>query len=409
MGILLHRYTGVNDPTFGLALPDRTISVQLDLEGAPSFRVVTEQAAAAVEGARPAQRPQVVLALDGETDDEPPTDFRLQLTRENGSIHAELDYDAELTVRPPPGACSELPDDPRRRASEPDALAGQLPLLTGVEQQVLLGVERHRLRVSVRVRRPPRRSAGSRTPDAVAVECDGVQLTYAELERRADRLASFLRGLGVGPDVLVGICVERSVEMVVGVLGILEPGGRTCRSILRTRSERQAFMLEDAAAPMVLTQERLLEQRAASADARSSASTATGLRSPSCRDGAPEATATPSSLRTSSTPPARPASPRASQIPHRALVNFLWTMRERPGLEAEDVLVAVTTLSFDIAGLELYLPLVVGAPRRGRAARRPRRSARARRAARASGRDRHAGDADDLADAARLRLDGRAG
>ena len=96
--------------------------------------------------------------------------------------------------------------------------------------------------------------------------------------------------------------------------------------------------------------------------------------------------------------------PKGVQIPHRALVNFLTTMREQPGLSAEDVLVAVTTLSFDIAGLELYLPLIAGARVVIASARDRLRSARARAAARSERRDRDAGDADHVADAARLRV-----
>ena len=99
----------------------------------------------------------------------------------------------------------------------------------------------------------------SRTPEAVAVECDGVELTYAELERRVCCLASFLRRLDVGRDDLVGIAVERSVELVVGVLGIMRAGGAYVPIDPGYPVERQAFMLADAAVGVVVTQERLLE------------------------------------------------------------------------------------------------------------------------------------------------------
>ena len=94
----------------------------------------------------------------------------------------------------------------------------------------------------------------------MAVECDGSQLTYAELDRRSACLAAFLRGLGVGPDVLVGIAVERSVELLVGVLGILRAGGAYVPIDPAYPVDRQAFMLGDADAPVVLTQERLLDR-----------------------------------------------------------------------------------------------------------------------------------------------------
>ena len=97
-----------------------------------------------------------------------------------------------------------------------------------------------------------------RTPDAPAVLFDGEELTYGELNRRANHLAHYLGGLGVGPDVKVGICVERSLEMVVGVLGILKAGGAYVPLDPDYPEERLSFMLEDTSAPVLLTQERLL-------------------------------------------------------------------------------------------------------------------------------------------------------
>src|SRR5207248_74364 len=85
-----------------------------------------------------------------------------------------------------------------------------------------------------------------RTPEAVAVVFDRQQLTYRELNQRANQLAHYLQKLSVGPDVLVGICVERSLEMVVGLLGILKAGGAYVPLDPTYPSERIAFMLEDA-------------------------------------------------------------------------------------------------------------------------------------------------------------------
>jgi amino acid adenylation domain-containing protein/FkbM family methyltransferase len=99
-----------------------------------------------------------------------------------------------------------------------------------------------------------------RTPDAVAVVFEDEQLTYQELNRRANQLAHYLRELGVGPDVLVGICVERSLEMVVGLLGVLKAGGAYVPLDMDYPQERLAFMLEDAQVPVLLTQQRLVER-----------------------------------------------------------------------------------------------------------------------------------------------------
>ena len=103
-----------------------------------------------------------------------------------------------------------------------------------------------------------------RTPQAVAVVYEGQSLTYAELNARANQLARYLRDQGVGPDQLVGICVERSLEMVVGLLGILKAGGAYVPLDPSYPPERLAYMLEDAAPQVLLTQKHLRAELAAS-------------------------------------------------------------------------------------------------------------------------------------------------
>jgi amino acid adenylation domain-containing protein len=97
----------------------------------------------------------------------------------------------------------------------------------------------------------------AQTPNAVAFVYEGAQLTYQELNRRANQVAHHLRGLGVGPEVLVGLCMERSLEMVVGLLGVLKAGGAYVPLDPNYPQERLAFMLEDARVPVLLTQEHL--------------------------------------------------------------------------------------------------------------------------------------------------------
>ena len=99
-----------------------------------------------------------------------------------------------------------------------------------------------------------------RAPEAVAVVFEDTHLTYAELNGRANRLAHHLRERGVGPDVIVGICVERSLEMMVGLLGILKAGGAYLPLDPDYPRERLAYMLADAAPVLVLTQEALRER-----------------------------------------------------------------------------------------------------------------------------------------------------
>ena len=100
----------------------------------------------------------------------------------------------------------------------------------------------------------------ARTPDAVAVVFEDRSLTYAALDAHSNRLASHLRGLGVGPETVVGLCVERSPEMVVGLLGILKAGGAYLPLDPNYPRERLAFMLSDAGAPVLVTQQALLDR-----------------------------------------------------------------------------------------------------------------------------------------------------
>jgi non-ribosomal peptide synthetase component F len=97
-----------------------------------------------------------------------------------------------------------------------------------------------------------------KTLEAVAAVCRNQQLTYAELNARANQVASYLSKLGVGPEVLVGICADRSLELLVGLLGILKSGGAYLHLDPAYPLDRLAFMIEDAQAKMVLTQEHLV-------------------------------------------------------------------------------------------------------------------------------------------------------
>lgn len=202
------------------------------------------------------------------------------------------------------------------------------------------------------------RQAATR-PDEVAVEFEGRGLTYAELDARSNGLAHVLQDLGVGPDVLVAVCVERSAEMLVALLGIMRAGGAYVPVDPAFPADRQQFMLEDAGVRVVVTQESLLS-KVAGYGAECICLDRDGTRIAAAGSTAPPCAAGPDDLAYVIFTSGSTGRPKGVQIPHRALVNFLTTMAERPGLGDADVLVAVTTLSFDIAGLELYLPLAAG-------------------------------------------------
>ena len=199
-----------------------------------------------------------------------------------------------------------------------------------------------------------------RTPEKTAVVFGDKSLTYAQLNARANQLAHYLRKSGVVSETLVGLSIERSLEMMVGLLGIQKAGGAYVPLDPAFPRERLGYIVEDAKAPILITQESLL----------------TSLPEHSaeviCLDADWDAIAQESTenLPSISKPEnliyvlytsGSTGKPKGVQLEHRNVVNFLNTMRQKPGMNADDVLLAVTTLSFDIAGLELYLPLTVGA------------------------------------------------
>jgi len=195
-----------------------------------------------------------------------------------------------------------------------------------------------------------------RTPEALAVVMGNEQLTYAELDAKADCLARYLQSLGVGPEVLVGICVERSVRMIVGLLGILKAGGAYVPLDPAYPKDRLALMLEDSDIAVMLTEKHLLQNLPQ-------------LDAPViCLDSDLETIdaplleqVSPNNLAYVIYTSGSTGRPKGVQITHQSVTNFLCTMQQKPGINADDRLLAVTSLSFDIAALELFLPLTVGA------------------------------------------------
>ncbi len=202
----------------------------------------------------------------------------------------------------------------------------------------------------------------ARTPEAVAVSQGGRALTYGELDERSNRLARRLARLGVGTEVRVGLCVERTPEMVVALLAILKAGGAYVPLDPSHPADRLALVIEDSAPAVLVTEERLLGSLPAHAAAvlcldrdggEIAAESGAALVRRARQAGA-------ESLAYVIYTSGSTGRPKGVQLPHRAVVSFLRAMAERPGLRQEDVVPALTTLSFDIAGLEIYLPLMVG-------------------------------------------------
>jgi amino acid adenylation domain-containing protein len=246
--------------------------------------------------------------------------------------------------------------------SDPEAKISELPLLTQSEQSQLL-LEWNNTKVEYPQDKCIHQlfeEQVEKTPDAIAVVFEEEQLTYGELNHRANQLAEYLQKQGVKPEVLVGICLERSLSMVIGLLGILKAGGAYVPLDPSYPQERLAFILEDAQASVLLTQASLLEEiprnqaQVICVDidwhliARQSQE---NISSQATTDNLAYVIYTSGST----------GKPKGVQISHLALSNFLDSMKKAPGLGSEDTLLAVTTYSFDIAALELFLPIIVGA------------------------------------------------
>lgn len=206
-------------------------------------------------------------------------------------------------------------------------------------------------------------------PNNVAVVCRGQQLTYAELNARADQVACHLRELGVGPEKLAGICVERSLEMVVGLLGILKAQGAYVPLDPSYPNERLAFMLEDAKPVVLLTQSTLLDQIPKTSahilcldridcaiDARNLDQF--GHASRILHHASPLAYVMYTSGST--------GKPKGVMVEHRNVLNFFAAMdariprSDRLGPGSSDTWLAVTSPSFDISVLELFWTLSRG-------------------------------------------------
>ncbi len=210
----------------------------------------------------------------------------------------------------------------------------------------------------------------ARTPDAVAVDDGARALTYRELDSRANRLARHLRDRGVRRGTFVGLCLNRTAELLVSVLAVLKAGGAYVPLDPGHPVGRVAYMAEDAQVALLLTEEavradaRLAEAWSAArvvsvdgADAEEIAARSdAGLDDESDVEAAgPE---DPAYVIYTSGSTGRP---KGVVVPHRSVVNLLLSVRETPGMAADDVVLAITTLSFDIAVSETLLPLTVGA------------------------------------------------
>ena len=245
--------------------------------------------------------------------------------------------------------------------ANPDRCIGDLPILTASEQQQILfdwNDTETEYPDNLCVHQLFEQQV-ERTPDAIALVFENQQLTYRELNNRANKIAHYLQQLGVKPDFMVGIYTERCLEMVVAILAIMKAGGAYLPLDPAYPKERLALMLADSQVLLLLAQSHLVDELPPHSAQIVCIDDGTAFV-----DCSPEnlvSNVKPDNLAYVIYTSGSTGTPKGVQIPHRAVVNFLTTMRQVPGLTQEDILLSVTTLSFDIAALEFYLPLIVGA------------------------------------------------
>ncbi|HLK33364.1 MAG TPA: amino acid adenylation domain-containing protein [Terriglobales bacterium] len=244
--------------------------------------------------------------------------------------------------------------------SDPARPVAELPLLTAAEREQLV--------VQFNDTFTPRpettlldsfAACCQNRPDAVAAEDNAGAITYEALNARSNRLARHLCQMGVGPGVLVGICIDRSLDMVTALLAVLKAGGAYVPLDPSFPKQRLTYMAADAGLQVVLTQKKfagLLGDDHAGAICIDRESDWASYPDDDLRARAKADDLAYVIYTSGST-----GKPKGVEISHRSLLNLLLSMQQKPGLTSDDRLLAVTTLSFDIAGLELFLPLITGA------------------------------------------------
>ncbi len=278
-------------------------------------------------------------------------------------IHGSLAYSVDLfeavTIRRMAGHFRKLLEG---IVANPNARLSELRILTvAEEEQIVVQWNRTQTEFACRASIEELFEANvSKTPEAIALEYGTTSWTYRQLNERSNQLAHYLRSLGVGPEVLVGICVERSPDMVVGLLATLKAGGAYVPLDPAYPQERLAFMLQDSRAPVLLTQARLIERlpshqsRVVCLDSDWPQIAQHGTANVAV-DTHPEHLAYV--IYTSGST----GKPKGVLIDRRAITNqLLWRIGQY-GLDSRDVFLQKTTFTFDVSVWELLLPPMLGA------------------------------------------------
>ncbi|WP_198299704.1 non-ribosomal peptide synthetase [Tumebacillus avium] len=247
-------------------------------------------------------------------------------------------------------------------AGSPDTELGALPLLTAEERTLVVETynsKRIEVPVELCMHQLFERQA-ERTPDAVAVEYLDEKLTYAELNARANRLAHYLQEQGIGPEKLVGLCINRSLELVVGLLGIQKAGGAFLPLDPEYPPERLRYLLEDAGVKVLLTESQLLpqlpEHSAHTVCFDTDAEQINAYSAQNCKSGV-----RPDNLAYVIYTSGSTGAPKGAMLEHRNGVSHHFGVIDRYNVKASDRVVQFTSISFDVTVEEIFPTLAAGA------------------------------------------------
>ncbi|WP_434606957.1 non-ribosomal peptide synthase/polyketide synthase [Pseudomonas sp. D2-30] len=338
--------------------PERSLS------HSPIFQVMFNHQNADATGRRQTHLPQLRvedLTWEGRTAQ---FDLTLGTYETEQGIVAELTYATDLfepqTIERLAAHWQNLlqgiVDAPRQRV-------GELPLLDPAQQRF---TQQQWLRVAdhgagaVCVHQRIAEQA-QQNPDALALTGDGQSLSYRQLDARANQLAHRLIDLGVSPGELVGIAVERSIEMIVGLLAILKAGGAYVPLDPAYPEDRLAYMIEDSGIGLLLTQARLQARLPIPSTLRTLLLDQRDAALQEAPKTCPAVSPTGEHLAYVIYTSGSTGKPKGVMVRHGALSNFITSMIAQPGLAASDRMLSLTTFSFDIFGLEIYGPLCAGA------------------------------------------------
>lgn len=290
-------------------------------------------------------------------------DLTLEMMETKDSIRGIFKYDTDLfdqeTIARMEGHFQVLLEG---IVTNPSEQIGHLPILTPTEEHQLL-VEWNDTQVDYPQDKCIHQlfeEQVAKTPDRVAVVFEEEQLTYQELNSRANQLAHYLQKLGVRPEVLVGICVERSLEMVVGLLGILKAGGAYVPLDPNYPPERLAYLLSDSQIPILLTENNLVAELPDN-QARVICLDQDWQLILDENEENPTSEIKPNDLVYVIYTSGSTGKPKGVMIEHKSLANFTSTVIEKYGIISTDRILQFASISFDAAAEEIYPCLTCGA------------------------------------------------